>query len=179
MTSSLNLKSSHPSPSLLTSAPSSLALGPSGEQQVQIQAHSELPDFNPSTISLNQSFPTSPASRSTLAFGRAHLGHRKGFSSTSLVPKEMRVLLDDQKRNRSNATVRKPYPSTRLKGEIPKPWMQYKDPAHRWTVALFYILVFLGVAGGAASELRSPLSVKANHRVIYTSYAAIPSLGKL
>lgn len=36
------------------------------------------------------------------------------------------------------AAFRKPRASTQLRGEIEKPWLKYKDPAHRWAKWIFW-----------------------------------------
>lgn len=38
------------------------------------------------------------------------------------------------------AAFRKPRKSTQLRDEIPKPWLKYKDPAHRWAKWIFWSL---------------------------------------
>lgn len=52
----------------------------------------------------------------------------------------------------STLNLRRPYPSTKLKGEIEKPWTKYPDPAHRWARVIFWALVTLGFAVGVVSE---------------------------
>lgn len=47
---------------------------------------------------------------------------------------------------------RRPRPSTKLRGEIEKPWTKYPDPAHRWSKIIFWVLAALGLASGALSE---------------------------
>lgn len=44
---------------------------------------------------------------------------------------------------------RKPFESTRLKGEIYKPWLEKKDPAQRWArwITIASILIGIGLAG--------------------------------
>jgi hypothetical protein len=53
------------------------------------------------------------------------------------------------KTNATTMTARKPFQSTRLKGEIYKPWLEHKDPALRWArwITLFCIAVGFGLAG--------------------------------
>jgi hypothetical protein len=53
---------------------------------------------------------------------------------------------------RSQASLRKPFPSTKLRGEIPKPWLQYPDPAQRWARIIFWSLFGLGFAASGISE---------------------------
>ncbi|KAL7423010.1 hypothetical protein Q5752_002308 [Cryptotrichosporon argae] len=59
---------------------------------------------------------------------------------------------------------RKPFQSTRLKGEIYKPWLEKKDPAMRWArwITIISIIIGLGAAGA----------------ICYDGYASVPSLGK-
>jgi len=52
----------------------------------------------------------------------------------------------------STLFARKAWPSTKLKGEIEKPWVKYPDPAHRWGKIIFWVLVALGFVAGAASR---------------------------
>jgi hypothetical protein len=54
--------------------------------------------------------------------------------------------------SQSIASLRKPYPSTKLRGEIHKPWLKYPDPAQRWAKILFWALFGLGFAASAVSE---------------------------
>jgi len=49
----------------------------------------------------------------------------------------------------STLFARRAWPSTKLRGEIEKPWRQYPDPAHRWGKIIFWSLVGLGFAVGA------------------------------
>jgi hypothetical protein len=49
----------------------------------------------------------------------------------------------------STLFTRRPWPSTKLRGEIEKPWRKYPDPAHRWGKVIFWSLVGLGFAVGA------------------------------
>lgn len=51
----------------------------------------------------------------------------------------------------STLFARRAWPSTKLKGEIEKPWVKYPDPAHRWGRIIFWILVALGIVAGAGS----------------------------
>jgi hypothetical protein len=50
----------------------------------------------------------------------------------------------------STLFARKAWPSTKLKGEIEKPWVKYPDPAHRTGKIIFWVLVALGFVAGAA-----------------------------
>lgn len=47
------------------------------------------------------------------------------------------------------AAKRKPFESTRLKGEIYKPWLEKKDPAQRWAkyITIASIVIGIGLAG--------------------------------
>lgn len=51
----------------------------------------------------------------------------------------------------STLHLRRPYPSTRLEGEIEKPWTKFPDPAHRWARVIFWVLVAAGFAAGGVS----------------------------
>jgi hypothetical protein len=51
----------------------------------------------------------------------------------------------------STLFARRAWPSTKLRGEIEKPWVKYPDPAHRWGRIIFWALVGVGIAVGAAS----------------------------
>ncbi|GFZ47910.1 hypothetical protein JCM24511_05657 [Saitozyma sp. JCM 24511] len=48
--------------------------------------------------------------------------------------------------------MRKPYPSTKLREEIPKPWLKYPDPAQRWARIIFWSLFALGFAASGANS---------------------------
>jgi len=52
----------------------------------------------------------------------------------------------------STLFARRAWPSTKLRGEIEKPWVKYPDPAHRWGRIIFWALVGVGIAVGAASK---------------------------
>jgi hypothetical protein len=54
----------------------------------------------------------------------------------------------------STVSLRKPYPSTKLRGEHPKPWLKYPDPAQRWARVIFWTLFAVGFAASGASESR-------------------------
>lgn len=54
----------------------------------------------------------------------------------------------------STLNFRRAYPSTKLRGEIEKPWTKYPDPAHRWARIIFWICVGLGFAIGGVSKYR-------------------------
>jgi hypothetical protein len=47
---------------------------------------------------------------------------------------------------------RMPFQSTRLKGEIYKPWLEKKDPAQRWARWITIISIILGIGAAGASE---------------------------
>ncbi|KAJ9112880.1 hypothetical protein QFC19_000435 [Naganishia cerealis] len=67
--------------------------------------------------------------------------------------------------NGTTMTARKPFQSTRLKGEIYKPWLEHKDPALRWArwITLACIAIGFGLAG----------------YICYDGVRAVPSVGKL
>ena len=48
---------------------------------------------------------------------------------------------------------RKPFESTRLKGEIYKPWLEKKDPAQRWARWITIVSIIIGFALAAFCEL--------------------------
>lgn len=49
-------------------------------------------------------------------------------------------------------TNRRPFQSTRLKGEIYKPWLEKKDPAQRWARWITIVSIILGIGAAAACE---------------------------
>jgi hypothetical protein len=49
-------------------------------------------------------------------------------------------------------TNRKPFQSTRLKGEIYKPWLDKKDPAQRWAKWITLASIIIGIGAAAARE---------------------------
>ncbi|KAL7418821.1 hypothetical protein Q5752_006505 [Cryptotrichosporon argae] len=61
--------------------------------------------------------------------------------------------------------ARKAAPSTKLRGDVYKPWLEHKDKATRWVAAIFWSLIGVGFAASAV--------------MIYFGYAAIPTTGKL
>lgn len=82
----------------------------------------------------------SDASQDNICRQRAHTAYAPLYKRSS------------SSRTTISGYVRKPYPSTKLQGEIDKPWKAYPDPAHRWGRAIFWALVFLGFIGAGASE---------------------------
>lgn len=50
-------------------------------------------------------------------------------------------------------TNRKPFQSTRLKGEIYKPWLDKKDPAQRWARWITIVSIIIGIGAAAARKL--------------------------
>ncbi|KAJ9094261.1 hypothetical protein QFC21_006087 [Naganishia friedmannii] len=67
--------------------------------------------------------------------------------------------------NGTTMTARKPFQSTRLKGEIYKPWLEHKDPALRWArwITLACIAIGFGLGG----------------YICYDGVRSVPSVGKL
>ncbi|WVQ83051.1 hypothetical protein IAT38_005189 [Cryptococcus sp. DSM 104549] len=63
------------------------------------------------------------------------------------------------------ALNRKPFQSTRLKGEIYKPWLEKKDPAMRWARWITIASIFVGFAVAGV--------------ICWDGYRSIPSLGKI
>lgn len=103
------------------------------------------------------STPSSPSSPSLNDPARRHLR----FSTTSLTGASAgatpsrtfrRNLSRRTLSSQSIASLRKPHPSTKLRGEIHKPWLKYPDPAQRWAKILFWALFGLGFAASAVSE---------------------------
>lgn len=102
------------------------------------------------------STPSSPSSPSLNDPARRHLR----FSTTSLSGAATASRTTPFRRNLSRrtlssqsiASLRKPHPSTKLRGEIHKPWLKYPDPAQRWARILFWSLFALGFAASAVSE---------------------------
>jgi hypothetical protein len=54
-------------------------------------------------------------------------------------------------------TNRKPFQSTRLKGEIYKPWLEKRDPAQRWAKWITIISIIIGIGAAAACKSRLQL----------------------
>jgi hypothetical protein len=97
--------------------------------------------------------PSSPAaSRPTTIHRDRHESYRSYASSSGLLYKRPIS-------NGSSLNFRRPYPSTKLRGEIEKPWTKYPDPAHRWARIIFWVLVALGFAVGGVSTLPFPLAL--------------------
>jgi hypothetical protein len=51
-----------------------------------------------------------------------------------------------EKEKRAGGMTRKPFESTRLKGEIYKPWLEKRDPAQRWARWITIVSIILGIA---------------------------------
>ena len=73
--------------------------------------------------------------------------HRRNVST--LASASARRLLSST----SIQTFRKPHPSTKLRGEIPKPWLKYPDPAHRWSKVIFYSIIAVCIGAAATCTL--------------------------
>ncbi|OCF35123.1 hypothetical protein I317_01835 [Kwoniella heveanensis CBS 569] len=67
--------------------------------------------------------------------------------------------------NKNSALNRKAFQSTRLKGEIYKPWLEQKDPALRWARWITIVSIILGFAIAGV--------------ICYDGYASVPKLGKV
>ncbi|KAK4685148.1 protection of telomeres protein 1, partial [Tremellales sp. Uapishka_1] len=67
--------------------------------------------------------------------------------------------------NFAAAQARKPFQSTRLKGEIYKPWLEKKDPAQRWArwITIGSIILGFAIAG----------------IICWDGYNSVPNLGKI
>lgn len=169
--------SSGPTPpsSLPTSRPASL--GQSGDSSASLELPSQVSPVSPSLsqrtirFSLNsspshtsglsssgstqslhrqsQSSRSPPSAVSRQTGGSDHMLRQRVTSSSSLAPQMKRY---SSSRSILTGCIRKPYPSTKLEGEIEKPWMRYPDPAHRWGRIIFWTIVALGFVGAGASE---------------------------
>lgn len=62
----------------------------------------------------------------------------------------------DGKGGKGAATNRKPFQSTRLKGEIYKPWLEKKDPAQRWARWITIVSIIIGIGAAAARKSSLP-----------------------
>ncbi|WWD18620.1 hypothetical protein CI109_103073 [Kwoniella shandongensis] len=67
--------------------------------------------------------------------------------------------------NKQAALNRKPFQSTRLKGEIYKPWLEKRDPALRWARWITIGSIIMGFAIAAV--------------ICWDGYRSVPSLGKV
>ena len=59
------------------------------------------------------------------------------------------------------AMNRKPFESTRLKGEIYKPWLEKKDPAQRWARWITIVSILIGFAVAGVCEWLDPYLARA------------------
>jgi hypothetical protein len=88
-----------------------------------------------------------------------HSSRRSGGSNPDLLQHGPSAFASSRKSSNlgrgSNATqtFRKPRPSTMLRDEIPKPWLKYKDPAHRWAKWVFWACWAAGMAVVAGCKL--------------------------
>ena len=59
---------------------------------------------------------------------------------------------DGKKGGNGQSTNRKPFQSTRLKGDIYKPWLEKRDPAQRWAKWITLASIIIGIGAAAACE---------------------------
>jgi hypothetical protein len=64
----------------------------------------------------------------------------------------------NKKEKNGQSTNRKPFQSTRLKGDIYKPWLEKRDPAQRWAKYITLASIVIGIGAAAACE-SDPASV--------------------
>jgi hypothetical protein len=69
---------------------------------------------------------------------------------------------DGKKEKNGQSTNRKPFQSTRLKGEIYKPWLDKRDPAQRWAKYITLASIVIGI--GAAAACKSIYMTDAGYR---------------
>lgn len=93
-------------------------------------------------------FAASRASSMFSGFKRRSKAPSRAQSVRSVAGKSFRSGMTG-KTNATTMTARKPFQSTRLKGEIYKPWLEHKDPALRWArwITLACIAIGFGLAG--------------------------------
>jgi hypothetical protein len=60
---------------------------------------------------------------------------------------------DGKKEKNGQSTNRKPFQSTRLKGDIYKPWLDKRDPAQRWAKYITLASIVIGIGAAAACKL--------------------------
>lgn len=110
-----------------------------------------------------QSIPRSPSTAGSSRSSTHESNHEQVSPRNSFAPnyqsksaRSLTLSFPTHKRLASTVSVstfRKPYRSTKLNGEIAKPWIMYPDPAHRWAKAIFWGLFALSFAIGAAGKL--------------------------
>jgi hypothetical protein len=98
-------------------------------------------------------FAASRASSMFSGFKRRSKAPSRAQSVRSAAGKSFRSGMTG-KTNATTMTARKPFQSTRLKGEIYKPWLEHKDPALRWArwITLACIAIGFGLAGYSTSS---------------------------
>lgn len=98
-------------------------------------------------------FAASRASSMFSGFKRRSKAPSRAQSVRSAAGKSFRSGMTG-KTNATTMTARKPFQSTRLKGEIYKPWLEHKDPALRWArwITLACIAIGFGLAGYSTSR---------------------------
>jgi hypothetical protein len=117
---------------------SSSASFPNSESLPSLVARSDSSNSGPTSPTSGPSRPRMPARQSSVNRSR---------------PGSVYTSATQYKRPTSSGSTliqRRAWPSTKLKGEIEKPWVKYPDPAHRWGKIIFWSLVGLGFAAGAA-----------------------------
>lgn len=70
-------------------------------------------------------------------------------NTTSMMSSKSNKRLSQKDEKKGAGLSRKPFQSTRLKGEIYKPWLEKKDPAQRWArwITIVSIIIGIGLAG--------------------------------
>jgi hypothetical protein len=107
-----------------------------------------------SSFSSSSILSRTPVRSSRSIFDSSRQLHFSGDSvgSANELGRESRGILRRNLSSLSAASIRKPYPSTKLREEIPKPWLKYADPAQRWARIIFWSLFALGFAASGVSE---------------------------
>jgi len=111
------------------------------ESLPSLVARSDSSNSGPTSPISEPSRPRMPARQSGISRSRP------GLVYTSAIPYKRPVS------SGSTLFQRRAWRSTKLHGEVEKPWVKYPDPAHRWGKIIFWVLVGLGFAAGAAGTL--------------------------
>ncbi|WVR06512.1 hypothetical protein IAU60_003543 [Kwoniella sp. DSM 27419] len=142
---------------------------PQDQGAAQVPSHA-VPDFSRKSHGSVNSILTSPSSSYKPTTSAVEVNSSKGNIAARRAMR-MRQAQGTEKGGKGyapptkGALNRKAFQSTRLKGEIYKPWLEQRDPALRWARWITIVSIILGVAIAGV--------------ICYDGYASVPKLGKV
>jgi hypothetical protein len=125
---------------------------PSGRAKKTVSIADSVVDFS-AAQRLNDANPNSIAARRSMRMKTqqdrlSHMSKKSNGSGDAL-----------KKDGKGQGTNRKPFQSTRLKGEIYKPWLDKRDPAQRWAKWITIASIIIGIGAAAACKFTLVIDV--------------------